>query len=193
MYQPAAPTYGKMAAHLATAQKPVVDGIAPHLRLAGLVVELGQDVVVAAVVDASLERLPLVNVAIDGVRSLVMRIVEMLDHRLAGVKFVGIGNMVEEEQQLVGTGFQGFVHLGNNWTVLSSVAGAFGDGTLHAGALIVGIVPLAPAVAFGGFDADAVVVANNISEGLEAERAGIVLSLIHISEPTRLGMISYAV
>src|ERR1017187_7945674 len=156
------------------AEEPVIDGVAPDLRLPRLVVELGEDFVVAAVVDAAVECLPLANVVIDRGRALVMRVVEVLDYGLAGVQPVGVGNVVEEEQQIVGAGFQGFVHLCNNWPILSRVAGALGHGAFQNYALFVGIVPLASPVAFGSFDAHVGVVADNIGEGLQAERAGVV-------------------
>ena len=59
--------------------------------------------------------------------------------------------------------------------VLADEAGAGRDGAIHADALFVGAVPLSPAVAFRGFDRDAVMIADDIGERLQTERAGVIL------------------
>ena len=60
--------------------------------------------------------------------------------------------MVEEEQQFVGRGRERFVDFRDGRAILADVAGAGGDGAVHADSFFVGAMPLAPAVFFGGFD-----------------------------------------
>jgi hypothetical protein len=64
---------------------------------------------------------------------------------------------MHEEQQVVGAGGERLVDCGELRRILADVAGAGGDGAVHADAFAVGAEPLAPAVALGGFDAGAVV------------------------------------
>ena len=46
-------------------------------------------------------------------RPLVVRVVEILDDRLSVMQLVGVGHVVEEEQQVIGRGGGGFVDLRN--------------------------------------------------------------------------------
>ena len=64
--------------------------------------------------------------------------------------------------------------MASGW-VLADVAGTGGYGAVHADALRVGAEPLAPAVALGGLDAGAEVVAEDVGEGADAEVAGVLL------------------
>ncbi len=82
---------------------------------------------------------------------------------------------MQEEQQIVGAGGERLVNLGDGRAILADVAGAGGHRAIHADAVFVGAMPLAPAVALGGFDVYAVVIAGDIGEGLQAERSGVVL------------------
>ena len=74
--------------------------------------------------------------------------------------------MVEEQQQIVRTGSQRFVQAGHGGVVLADETSAGGHRAIHAGALFVGVVPLSPAVALGGFHGDPVMIAGDIGEGL---------------------------
>ena len=92
------------------AQEPVRDCIAPHRGLAGLILELGQDLSVALIVHASLERFPLAHIAFDRFRSLVVRIVDVLNHGLAGMQLVRVGHVMQEQKQIVGTSCERLIH-----------------------------------------------------------------------------------
>ena len=104
-----------------------------------------------------------------------MRIVQVLDDGLAGVQLVSVRHVVQEQQQLVRTGRQRLVDLGDRGPVLPDVPGAGRDGAVHADALFVGAMPLSPAVALGCLHRHAVVIAHDVGEGLQAERTGVVL------------------
>ena len=102
-----------------------------------------------------------------------MRIVDVLDDGFALVEFVRVRHVMEEEKQVVGRGGSGFVDLRNLGRILADKAGAGGDGAVYADTFMIGLVPLAPAVALAGLDVGAVVAAGNVGERLQAERAGV--------------------
>ena len=83
---------------------PCGDGVAPDLGLAGLIFELMQNFREALIVDVVFERFPVVHIGLDGLGALVVRIVDGLNDGFAGVQLIGIGDVVQEEQQVVGTG-----------------------------------------------------------------------------------------
>ena len=56
---------------------------------------------------------------------------------------------------------------------MADVTCAGGDGAIHAYAVVIGAVPLTPAIVFAGLDVGAVVAAGDVGQGLEAERAGV--------------------
>ena len=80
----------------------------------------------------------------------VVTVVEVLDDGFAVVEFVGVGDVVEEEEQLVGRGGERFINLGDFGRVLAGEACAGGDGAVHADAFVIGAMPLAPSVVFAG-------------------------------------------
>src|SRR5581483_4597484 len=65
------------------AEKPVVDSIAPDLRLAGLILQLCQHLTVALFIDPVGERFPFGHVVLGCLFPLVMQIVDRLDDSLA--------------------------------------------------------------------------------------------------------------
>ena len=77
-------------------REPRVHGVAPDHGLPGLVLELREDLVVAALVDQAFERFPLVDVSGHGLGAFVMRVVNGLDHGLAGFQLVGIRHVMQE-------------------------------------------------------------------------------------------------
>ena len=72
-------------------------------------VEVGEHFLVALFVDAAFERLPIVDQPFGVAGTFVVRIVDVLDQRLAGVEHVVVGHVVHEQQQLVRAGFERFV------------------------------------------------------------------------------------
>ncbi len=155
------------------------NGVAPDDGVPGLVLEAGEDVCVEAGVDAPLERRPVVDEPCGLGGAVVVTVVDVLDDGFAVVQLVGVRHVVEEDEQVVGSGGWVLVESGDFRRVLSNVAGSGGDGAVHAYSQVVGVVPLAPAVAFARFDVGAVVAASDVSEGLHAERAGVV----HVGGP----------
>ena len=97
-------------------------GVAPDYGVAGLVFESCLDVGVEGGVDFGLEGLP-VFYELGGLGcAFVMAVVEVLDYGFAVVEFVGVGDVVEEEEQVVGGCGGVFVELGEFWGVLAGVA-----------------------------------------------------------------------
>jgi len=73
-----------------------------------------------------------VGVGLGGGCSFVVGVVDVLDYGLAVVEDVGVGDVVHEEEEVVGAGVDVFVDLGELGWVLADVAGAGGDGSVHA-------------------------------------------------------------
>ena len=97
------------------------------------------------------QRLPLSDERGGLVGAIVMRIVDMLDDGLAGVEFVAIRNVVEKEKQFIGCCRQRLILFCDGWGILRGVTRASGGGAVHADAIVIGAVPLAPAVSLRGF------------------------------------------
>src|SRR4051812_44581184 len=87
---------------------------------------------------------------------------------------MGVGHMVHEEEQLIGTGGEGFVLSCELGRILAYVSGAGGGGAIHADAIVVGSNPLTPTVAFSALDAGAEGDPEDQSETADPERAGVV-------------------
>src|SRR5271155_3775757 len=107
--------------------------------------------------------------------ALIVRIVYVLHQGLSVVQHVVVWNVMHEEQQAVGTGFQGLVDLGQLWRVLADVASTRGDSAVHADAFAVGAEPLPPTIALGGLDAGTIVDADDIRQAPYAEGTGVLL------------------
>ena len=73
---------------------------------------------------------------------------------------------MQEEQQIVGAVGKRFPPARHRGRILADVAGAAGGGAVHADAFFVGAMPLAPAVAFAGFDVHAIMIAGDVGERL---------------------------
>src|SRR5207249_3831725 len=97
-----------------------------------------------------------------------MRIVNVLDDCSSGVKVVGVRNVMEKEEQIVGSGLDGFVNSCDRRRILADVAGTGGHGAIHTYTLLIRAMPLPPAVFFRRFDARAVMAAENIRKRLHA-------------------------
>ena len=127
---------------------PLADGIAPSRGLSRLKLEARQDVAVAFPIDVSFKILPLPNEILSLLCAFVMRIVDVLDHGFSRVQHMLIGYVMEEEKQLVGAGGQRFVDLLHGTRILADEPSARGAGPVHADALVIRPVPLAPAIVF---------------------------------------------
>ena len=66
-----------------------------------------------------------------------MGVVDVLDDGLAALQHVGVGQVVEEQHQLVRAGVHIFVEAAKGLIVLTAVAGA-GSAPLHAHAAVIG-------------------------------------------------------
>ena len=115
--------------------EPAGDGVAPDDGVAGLVGEEFEGFVVAVVVDEAVEGLPARRVGLRGGGAFVVGVVDVLDYGFAVVQDVGVGDVVHEEEEVVGAGVDVFVDLGEFRRVLADVAGAGGYGAVHADAV----------------------------------------------------------
>jgi len=59
--------------------------------------------------------------------------------------------MVEKQEQFVWRRFHGLILLRNGGRILRDIASPGGDRAVHANPRVIGAVPLAPAISFGGF------------------------------------------
>ena len=82
-------------------QEPVVDRITPDDGMPGLILEPGEHRCVPLTIDQPLEPSPPDDEAGCLVRPLVVRVVDVLNDRLAGSQHVCVRNVVEEQEQLV--------------------------------------------------------------------------------------------
>ena len=114
--------------------EPVGDGVAPDDGVAGLVGEEFQGLVVALVVDEAVEGLPAWGVGLRGGCAFVVGVVDVLDYGFAVVQDVRVGDVVHEEEEIVGAGVDVLVDLGELGWILADVAGAGGYGAVHADA-----------------------------------------------------------
>ncbi len=84
--------------------EPFGDGIAPDDGVTGLVGEEVECLVVALVVDEAFECLPAWGVGLRGGCAFVVGVVDILDYGFAVVQDVGVGDVMHEEEEVVGTG-----------------------------------------------------------------------------------------
>ena len=147
--------------------------------MAGLVLQARALIFVKLRIDFAFERRPLFAELRRFFRALVVDVVDVLNDGLARVQLVGPWHVVEEEQQIVGRGGGGLEHLRNFGGILAGEAGSGGHAAVHADALGIVAVPLAPAVPLAGFDVRPVVAAGDVGERLRAEEARVV----HVGRP----------
>jgi len=126
------------------AKSPITDGIAPNDRLSRLVLEARQNVPVAFVVDMPRERLPLPSEIAGLIRTVKMRIVDVLDHRLSRMQPIAVGYVVEKQQQLVRTPRQRCIQLLHLRRILPDISRAGLHRAIHTDSLVIGAVPLSP-------------------------------------------------
>ena len=98
------------------------DGIAPDNGVAGLVLEASEHVGIEGGIDFALEGLPVGDKACGLGGAVEVFVVKSLDDGFAIMEFVRIGNVVEEEKEIVGGSGGVFVLLGKGWRVLAGEA-----------------------------------------------------------------------
>src|SRR5262249_15735963 len=78
--------------------EPVRDCISPNNSVPTLVLKPIQHSLVTLIVHSPFELLPVTSELLRSFCSCIVGIVNGLDHRLAGVQFVGVGHMVKEQE-----------------------------------------------------------------------------------------------
>ncbi len=96
----------------------------------------------------ALEGPPLPNVSGNALRPFVMRIVDVLDDSLSGVKDVVVRDMMEEQHQFIRSGFERLVNPCDLRGILPDKTGTRGHRSVHPDAFVVGAMPLSPAIFF---------------------------------------------
>src|SRR6185312_3633222 len=126
------------------AEEPVVHVIAPNLSVGGLVFELLQNGSPPLLIHPSVQEPPFLWRPASLRRTVVMRIVNVLNHGFARMKHVSVGHVMHEEKQVIGTSRERFVHMGERRRILPDVAGTRCDSAVHSDSLCVRAVPLSP-------------------------------------------------
>src|SRR5215469_9504469 len=157
------------------AEDPVRNRVAPLCGFTGLELKSRENVLEAIVVDVSLEGLPFWHEIGSFLCAFIVGVVEVLHQGIAGVEDVSIGNMVEKQQQIVGTVGERLVDLLHIRRILTNETRSGGDRAIHADALMVGAMPLSPAVSLRGLRSRIVMISGNVGESSDAEVAGIAL------------------
>src|SRR6266568_6609731 len=122
-----------------------------------------------------MKRLPLCDESRRLFCAFVMRIVDVLDNGLAGMQHVCIWHVMHEEQQLIRAVREWLINLLLFGRILPDVSGPSRNCAVHANALRIGAVPLAPAVPLRRFDSGAIMWAQNVGESTRSERPCIAL------------------
>jgi len=81
---------------------------------------------------------------------------------------------MHEKQQIVRAGLKRLVHTRDYRRVLADEPCPRGDATIHPHAFLICAMPLSPAVALRGFNSDAVMIADNIRQRLQAQRSRVI-------------------
>src|SRR6266436_5505277 len=105
-------------------EKIFTDCIVPDDGVAGLIFETGEDGGVAIIVNTAFQRLPGFDVVRGALRSFVVRIINLLDNGFSRVKNMRIPDMMEEEEQIVGSSFDRFVNFADKRRILRDISGS---------------------------------------------------------------------
>ena len=141
--------------------------------MAGLILQASQHGRISIGVHVTVERSPLRDELSGRNRAFVVRIVNVLDHCLSGVKHVCVRNVVKEKHQFIGSGGERLIKFLDGGRILADEAGAGGDGAVHSNAGVIRSKPLAPAIVFRGIGRGTVVGAGDVRQRSEAERSRI--------------------
>ena len=92
-------------------EEPIVDGVAPDDGLPGLIFQLHEDFLISTLIHSAFKCLPIARVLRNALRTVVMRIVELLNHRLPGVQLIRVRHMMHEQHEIVRTILQRLIEL----------------------------------------------------------------------------------
>ncbi len=104
-----------------------------------------------------------------------MRIVDVLDHGLAGVENVCVRHMVEEQEQVIRRGRHRFVEVLHFRRILADESRPGSHCAVHADAVMVCAMPLPPAILLRRRDSRSVMASQNVGKRSGSERSRVAL------------------
>src|SRR5215472_18888040 len=107
--------------------------------------------------------------------ALVVRVIHELNHRLSGMQNMRVGNVVKEQEQIVGAILQFFVEPLYGRRILTHKTSARRDRAIHADTLVIRTVPLTPPVSLGGLRSRPIMATQNVRQGAHTQWPGVVL------------------
>ena len=146
------------------AGEPIADGVPPDDGMPSLVLEPRQHLRITLLIHLALERTPLPHHGFRLLRAIVVRVIDVLNHRLSGMQRVSVGHVVEKQKQLVGSSLRGLVEPCHAGGVLRNKTSARGRAAIHADAFMISPVPLAPAISLRRLDPGPVVASQNVGQ-----------------------------
>src|SRR5262249_54052414 len=150
-------------------------GVAPDDGLPGLIFQLREDFLISTIIHSAFEFLPIARALRNAVRTVVMRIVERLNHGLPGVQLIRIRDVMHEKHEIVRTILNRLVELRYGRRILPHKSGSGRNGPIESNTFRIGLVPLSPAVPLRSLNGNPEVIPNDIGQRLEAKRARVVL------------------
>src|SRR5215467_8203788 len=129
-------------------QEVAADGVAPHNGMSRLILESFEHIVVPLAIYFPLERFPLASESGNFLRAVVVRVVDMLNHRFPGLQQARVRHMVKEQQQLIRSPSDRLVLFSYRRPILAGVARSRRQAAVHSYSFPVRTVPLAPTIPF---------------------------------------------
>ena len=136
----------------------------------GLVVEPRQHRLVTLVVNAAFQRTPLPHQIFRLCRTFVVRVINVLNYRLSGMQPVSVRHVVKETEAVRRPGTR---KASPRLPGTARQSPCRGRAAVHADALMVGAMPLAPAVTLRRLDPRPVVASQNVGQRSCAQRTGV--------------------
>jgi hypothetical protein len=104
-----------------------------------------------------------------------MRVVEILDDCFTGMEDVGVIDVVEPQEEIVGSGSDVFVHVGDFRRIGAGEASPIRYCAVHADRRVISASPLTPTVVVLRLRLGTEMIPRNICQGLEAKIAAVLL------------------
>src|SRR6202021_257029 len=154
---------------------PGADRVPPQDRLGCLVLEPRQNIAVTLFIDVSLDRFPLRDEIPSTVCAIIVGVVDVLDDGFSGTQNVFIAHVMEKQEKCVRTVVERFIKPLHFGRILGDESSSRRYRPIHANSLVIGAMPLSPAILLGGLRSRIVVISENVGEGSRTERSGVAL------------------
>src|SRR5439155_14899102 len=148
----------------------------PDDRMSFLIFQLRQDKSIALIIsNQASNRLPHLYELTHALGAFIVRVINVLDYCLTGFQPIRVRHMMEKQEQGIRRGGKSFELLLDGRRILPHEACSRCDSAVHANALVIGAVPLAPTVVFRRSDSWAVMASQDVGERPGPERTGVIL------------------